>query len=83
MIESIKPKNTSLSATLSIINTKHASTVVKMTLGLGFVTNHSSLMAFNLATPFKMLIPFKVFYYLETSFTIPLYVRQWLTAVRI
>ena len=85
MIESIKPKNTSLSATLSVINTKHASTVIKMTLGLGFVTNHSSLMAFNLvnATPFKMLIPFKVFYYLETSFTIPLYVRQWLTAVRI
>ena len=36
MIESIKPKSSSLSATLSIINTKHASTVIKMTLGSGF-----------------------------------------------
>jgi len=34
MIESIKSKNTSLSATLSILNTKHASTVIKMILGL-------------------------------------------------
>ena len=38
MIESIKPKNTSFSATLSIINTKHASILIKMTLGWGFTS---------------------------------------------
>ena len=35
MIESIKPKNASFSATLSKINTKHASIIVKLTLGKG------------------------------------------------
>lgn len=43
MIESIKPKSSSLSATLSIINTKHASTVIKMTLGSGFTTKDFQL----------------------------------------
>ena len=56
MIESIKPKNASFSATLSKINTKHASTLIKMILGLGFKAGYQFMHLVKLQVSFYWLL---------------------------